>query len=149
MKVAVAGLIVLCLKCKWGSLIRLQDPSHTAFKEKMKEFMASFDKNSDGRIEMLEVRTDLMILSHDRLLLGLHPCGNVTGSEVHLSSSVLMCPFLFHAPVGSAFAHRRKLPAVFQGVRRLQLWVYGCEFVHVFFIISSHSSALITEGPGG
>lgn len=33
----------------------LQDPTHTAFKEKMKEFMASFDKNSDGRIEMLEV----------------------------------------------------------------------------------------------
>uniref|UniRef100_A0A674N984 Calbindin 2b n=1 Tax=Takifugu rubripes TaxID=31033 RepID=A0A674N984_TAKRU len=31
------------------------DPSHAAFKEKMKEFMASFDKNSDGRIEMLEL----------------------------------------------------------------------------------------------
>lgn len=35
----------------------LQDPSHATFKEKMKEFMASFDKNSDGRIEMSEVRT--------------------------------------------------------------------------------------------
>ncbi|XP_037104116.1 calretinin-like isoform X2 [Syngnathus acus] len=30
------------------------DPSHAAFKEKMREFMASFDKNSDGRIEMTE-----------------------------------------------------------------------------------------------
>lgn len=57
-------LIVLCLKCKCLYLIWIQDPSHTAFKEKMKEFMASFDKNSDGRIEMLEVRTDLMIPSH-------------------------------------------------------------------------------------
>lgn len=57
-------LIVLCLKCKCLYLIWLQDPSHTAFKEKMKEFMASFDKNSDGRIEMLEVRTDIMIPSH-------------------------------------------------------------------------------------
>lgn len=35
----------------------LQDPSHTAFKEKMKEFMANFDKNADGKIEMSEVRT--------------------------------------------------------------------------------------------
>ena len=33
----------------------LQDPSHATFKEKMKEFMANFDKNSDGRIEMSEV----------------------------------------------------------------------------------------------
>ncbi|CAN9507032.1 unnamed protein product [Ophioblennius macclurei] len=31
------------------------DPSHAAFKEKMKEFMANFDKNSDGRIEMSEL----------------------------------------------------------------------------------------------
>ncbi|KAM9825254.1 calretinin-like isoform X1 [Syngnathus acus] len=31
------------------------DPSHAAFKEKMREFMASFDKNSDGRIEMTEL----------------------------------------------------------------------------------------------
>ncbi|XP_077450956.1 calretinin-like [Stigmatopora argus] len=31
------------------------DPSHAMFKEKMKEFMASFDKNSDGRIEMTEL----------------------------------------------------------------------------------------------
>nr|XP_049574294.1 calretinin isoform X2 [Syngnathus scovelli] len=30
------------------------EPSHAAFKEKMREFMASFDKNSDGRIEMTE-----------------------------------------------------------------------------------------------
>lgn len=34
----------------------LKDPTHAAFKEKMKEFMANFDKNSDGRIEMTEVR---------------------------------------------------------------------------------------------
>uniref|UniRef100_A0A8C5I4N7 EF-hand domain-containing protein n=1 Tax=Gouania willdenowi TaxID=441366 RepID=A0A8C5I4N7_GOUWI len=31
------------------------DPSHAAFKEKMKEFMANFDKNADGRIEMSEL----------------------------------------------------------------------------------------------
>ncbi|XP_061521615.1 calretinin-like [Phycodurus eques] len=31
------------------------DTSHAAFKEKMREFMASFDKNSDGRIEMTEL----------------------------------------------------------------------------------------------
>uniref|UniRef100_A0A3B4Y7B7 Calbindin 2b n=1 Tax=Seriola lalandi dorsalis TaxID=1841481 RepID=A0A3B4Y7B7_SERLL len=31
------------------------DPSHAAFKEKMKEFMANFDKNTDGRIEMSEL----------------------------------------------------------------------------------------------
>uniref|UniRef100_A0A665T8Z3 Calbindin 2b n=1 Tax=Echeneis naucrates TaxID=173247 RepID=A0A665T8Z3_ECHNA len=31
------------------------DPSHAAFKEKMKEFMAKFDKNTDGRIEMTEL----------------------------------------------------------------------------------------------
>ncbi|XP_061820131.1 calretinin-like isoform X2 [Nerophis lumbriciformis] len=31
------------------------DTSHAAFKEKMREFMASFDKNSDGRIEMAEL----------------------------------------------------------------------------------------------
>lgn len=36
----------------------LQDPTHVAFKEKMKEFMAKFDKNADGRIEMSEVRTN-------------------------------------------------------------------------------------------
>lgn len=46
-----------CLRCKCVYLMWVQDPSHAAFKEKMKEFMASFDKNSDGRIEMLEVRT--------------------------------------------------------------------------------------------
>uniref|UniRef100_A0A3Q4H5E0 Calbindin 2b n=1 Tax=Neolamprologus brichardi TaxID=32507 RepID=A0A3Q4H5E0_NEOBR len=34
---------------------RRGDPSHATFKEKMKEFMASFDKNSDGRIEMSEL----------------------------------------------------------------------------------------------
>lgn len=33
-----------------------QDPTHIAFKEKMKEFMAKFDKNADGRIEMSEVK---------------------------------------------------------------------------------------------
>uniref|UniRef100_A0AAQ4RXL6 EF-hand domain-containing protein n=1 Tax=Gasterosteus aculeatus aculeatus TaxID=481459 RepID=A0AAQ4RXL6_GASAC len=32
-----------------------QDPTHATFKEKMKEFMANFDKNSDGRIEMSEL----------------------------------------------------------------------------------------------
>ncbi|MED6267690.1 Calretinin [Characodon lateralis] len=31
------------------------DPSHALFKEKLKEFMANFDKNSDGRIEMCEL----------------------------------------------------------------------------------------------
>ncbi|XP_044060360.1 calretinin-like isoform X2 [Siniperca chuatsi] len=31
------------------------DPSHAAFKEKMKEFMANFDKNADGKIEMSEL----------------------------------------------------------------------------------------------
>ncbi|XP_047437637.1 calretinin-like [Mugil cephalus] len=31
------------------------DPKQAAFKEKMKEFMAKFDKNSDGRIEMSEL----------------------------------------------------------------------------------------------
>ncbi|KAM8877792.1 calretinin-like [Neosynchiropus ocellatus] len=31
------------------------DPSNASFREKMKEFMASFDKNSDGRIEMSEL----------------------------------------------------------------------------------------------
>lgn len=36
-------------------LMHLQDPTHAAFKEKMKEFMANFDKNADGRIEMSEV----------------------------------------------------------------------------------------------
>uniref|UniRef100_A0A3Q2X5J7 Calbindin 2 n=1 Tax=Haplochromis burtoni TaxID=8153 RepID=A0A3Q2X5J7_HAPBU len=35
--------------------LELNDPSHATFKEKMKEFMASFDKNSDGRIEMSEL----------------------------------------------------------------------------------------------
>ncbi|XP_034437366.1 calretinin-like [Hippoglossus hippoglossus] len=31
------------------------DPSNAAFKEQMKEFMANFDKNADGRIEMSEL----------------------------------------------------------------------------------------------
>ncbi|XP_056268903.1 calretinin-like [Pseudoliparis swirei] len=31
------------------------DPTHATFKEKMNEFMAKFDKNSDGRIEMSEL----------------------------------------------------------------------------------------------
>uniref|UniRef100_A0A8C3B1S7 Calbindin 2b n=1 Tax=Cyclopterus lumpus TaxID=8103 RepID=A0A8C3B1S7_CYCLU len=31
------------------------DPTHATFKEKMKEFMANFDKNADGRIEMSEL----------------------------------------------------------------------------------------------
>ncbi|KAM9408406.1 calretinin-like isoform 2-T2 [Pholidichthys leucotaenia] len=31
------------------------DPSHASFKEKMKEFMANFDKNDDGRIELSEL----------------------------------------------------------------------------------------------
>jgi len=31
------------------------DPTHAAFREKMKEFMAKFDKNADGRIEMSEL----------------------------------------------------------------------------------------------
>lgn len=39
-------------------LLYLQDPSHALFKEKVKEFMANFDKNSDGRIEMSEVRPE-------------------------------------------------------------------------------------------
>ncbi len=42
----------------------LQDPSHAAFKEKMKEFMARFDKNADGRIEMSEVRTNWKQVSY-------------------------------------------------------------------------------------
>lgn len=33
-----------------------KDPTHAAFREKMKEFMMKFDKNADGRIEMSEVR---------------------------------------------------------------------------------------------
>lgn len=36
--------------------IILQEPSQAVFKEKLKEFMANFDKNADGRIEMSEVR---------------------------------------------------------------------------------------------
>lgn len=43
---------------KWCDLMCLQDPSQAIFKEKLKEFMAKFDKNSDGRIEMSEVRTN-------------------------------------------------------------------------------------------
>uniref|UniRef100_A0A4W5M4K3 Calbindin 2 n=1 Tax=Hucho hucho TaxID=62062 RepID=A0A4W5M4K3_9TELE len=31
------------------------DPTHAAFREKMKEFMMKFDKNADGRIEMSEL----------------------------------------------------------------------------------------------
>ncbi|KAG7278823.1 hypothetical protein CRUP_010386, partial [Coryphaenoides rupestris] len=31
------------------------DPTHAVFKEKMNEFMANFDKNGDGRIEMSEL----------------------------------------------------------------------------------------------
>ncbi|KAK7913060.1 hypothetical protein WMY93_013271 [Mugilogobius chulae] len=31
------------------------DPSHATFREKMNEFMSSFDKNSDGKIEMAEL----------------------------------------------------------------------------------------------
>lgn len=31
------------------------DPSHATFREKMNEFMCSFDKNSDGKIEMSEL----------------------------------------------------------------------------------------------
>lgn len=49
--------LVLLYKCNKCNLMCLQDPSHAAFKEKMKEFMANFDKNSDGKIEMSEVRT--------------------------------------------------------------------------------------------
>ncbi|XP_068616713.1 calretinin-like [Brachionichthys hirsutus] len=33
----------------------MPDPSHVAFKEKMKEFMNNIDKNSDGKIEMSEL----------------------------------------------------------------------------------------------
>ncbi|CAL8359552.1 calretinin isoform X1 [Gadus morhua] len=35
------------------------DPKNVVFKEKMKEFMANFDKNKDGRIEMSELATIL------------------------------------------------------------------------------------------
>lgn len=42
--------------CLFDAVLLLKDPTHAAFKEKMKEFMANFDKNSDGRIEMTEVR---------------------------------------------------------------------------------------------
>lgn len=42
--------------CLFDVALLLKDPTHAAFKEKMKEFMANFDKNSDGRIEMTEVR---------------------------------------------------------------------------------------------
>ncbi|KAM4629899.1 calretinin-like isoform 2-T2 [Polymixia lowei] len=31
------------------------DPTHAVFKEKMKEFMANFDKNADGKIELSEL----------------------------------------------------------------------------------------------
>ena len=40
-----------------SNLMRSQDLSQAAFKDKMKDFMANFDKNADGRIEMSEVRT--------------------------------------------------------------------------------------------
>ena len=36
-------------------VLKLQDPKNAVFKEKMKEFMANFDKNKDGKIEMSEV----------------------------------------------------------------------------------------------
>ena len=36
-------------------VLKFQDPKNVVFKEKMKEFMANFDKNKDGRIEMSEV----------------------------------------------------------------------------------------------
>lgn len=49
------------LYCRFDLWLSLQDPSHAAFKEKMKEFMANFDKNSDGRIEMSEVRINWII----------------------------------------------------------------------------------------
>lgn len=123
-------LIVLCFRCKCLYLIWLQDPSHAAFKEKMKEFMASFDKNSDGRIEMLEVIFFIWFAS-----LWQH---NSSPTEVKLTCqticvTVLTCLFVLHAPVGSAFAHRRKLPSVFQRVCRIQLWVYGCKCVYLFW----------------
>uniref|UniRef100_A0A3P8VAE9 Calbindin 2 n=1 Tax=Cynoglossus semilaevis TaxID=244447 RepID=A0A3P8VAE9_CYNSE len=35
------------------------EPSQAVFKEKLKEFMANFDKNADGRIEMSELATIL------------------------------------------------------------------------------------------
>lgn len=43
-------------------LVHMQDPSHAAFKEKLKEFMANFDKNTDGRIEMSEVRAQKQLI---------------------------------------------------------------------------------------
>lgn len=53
--------------CPFDVGLPLKDPTHAAFKEKMKEFMANFDKNSDGRIEMTEVRKNLC---HSRDSLG-------------------------------------------------------------------------------
>lgn len=89
----------------------LQDPSHAAFKEKMKEFMASFDKNSDGRIEMLEVRTG--------------PTDSPSVRDVSHAAAFDVC---LCAPVGSAPAHGRKLSAVLQRVCGIQLRVHGREF---------------------
>ena len=63
--------------CAW---MRLQDPSHASFKEKMREFMAKFDKNSDGRIEMSEVRTNNLmtiqccVLHLSALIVHAHVC---------------------------------------------------------------------------
>lgn len=51
----------------------MKDPTHAAFKEKMKEFMSNFDKNSDGRIEMTEVRKISFL------------------PEIHLDDSVTRC----------------------------------------------------------
>lgn len=36
-------------------LVGFQDPSNASFKDRMKEFMQTFDENGDGKIEMSEV----------------------------------------------------------------------------------------------
>lgn len=51
-----ATVLVCVFKMKLTFPIILQEPSQAVFKEKLKEFMANFDKNADGRIEMSEVR---------------------------------------------------------------------------------------------
>lgn len=60
--------------CLFDVGLLLKDPTHAAFKEKMKEFMANFDKNSDGRIEMTEVRKISALL------------------QSHLDFSITSCP---------------------------------------------------------
>lgn len=80
--------------------------------------MASFDKNSDGRIEMLEVRMIESSFIWDAPTELESKCRHLWAN---LSVTLLMWLFVLPAPVGSAFAHRRELPAVFQGVCGIQL----------------------------